>query len=50
MEFIIAISVPAVIFGGMAIIATPFEWFFTRTKKGKKILMALYKAIKEGRI
>lgn len=48
-EFIIAIAIPAMLFGGMVIIAIPFEWFF-KTKKGEDLLMALYKAIKEGRI
>lgn len=48
-EFIIAIATPTIIFGGIAIIAIPFERFF-KTKKGEKILMALYKAIKDGKI
>ena len=50
MNFIIALSIPAILFGGMVLIAIPLERFFFKTKKGRRLFEIIYKAIKDGRI
>lgn len=50
MDLIVAFAFPTILFGGAALVAAPLEHFFFKTKKGKQIFEALYRAIKDGRI